>query len=82
METQAFLMIAMPVLMGLIAIGALLAIKIARRRQAPAGGNVATAVPTRPMSAEHAATLRRRYDAVAGLILAGLAVLGLWIAAV
>jgi hypothetical protein len=77
METQAFLMIAMPVLMGLVAIGAVLAIKITRRRQASghATDDVATAVPATPMSSQHANRLWRRYGAGAGAILIALAVL-------
>lgn len=76
MELQAFLMIALPALMGLLAIGAVLMIKTQRRQQGATPDTVANAVPVNPMSAGHAARLRRRYVAGAGIVLALLAALG------
>lgn len=65
METQyALVQLAMIVIAGVLAVGAVLLIKITRRRQAARGlSNPAlpTGVPTRPMSREHADRLLRRY---------------------
>lgn len=61
---HVLLQIAIIVVAGLLSIGAVLLIKITRRRQAARGISDAalpTGVPTRPMSRAHANRLLRRY---------------------
>lgn len=78
---DAFYLIAGPVLLGLAAAGAVLFIKITRRRQATRSGQFGGAVPARPMSAAHARRLSRRYAAAAALVAGALAALGIALAA-
>lgn len=77
MRMEAFLLVAWPVLLAVLAAGAVLLIKIARRRQATRAGRFGGAVPARPMSAEHAARLSRRYWWTAGVVVAVLAAFGI-----
>lgn len=79
-DLVAFLTIALPMLGGLFAVGAVLAIKIARRRQAPAPHPIDEMVPARPMSADHAARLVRRYSIAAAVAVVGLLVYGIFLA--
>lgn len=62
-------MVAWPVLMGLGAAGAVLFIKIARRRQATRRGQLGGAVPARPLSAGDARRMRRRYGVTAAMVI-------------
>ena len=62
------LTIAGIVIAGFAAVGAVLLIKIVRRRQAATGmvsARLDTGVPTRPMSQQHADRLLRRYAGAA-----------------
>lgn len=59
-DWAAFGLIAWPLLTGLLAIGSVLLIKIARRRQATRDGQSAT-VPALPLSSEDARRMLRRY---------------------
>lgn len=77
MQAEIWLMIALALLMGLAAVGVVLAIKIQRRRQGASPPGVAAAVPVRPMSDAQARRMQRRYLAVALVILAGLGLLAL-----
>lgn len=67
MDASAATAIAGPLLMGLVAVGVLLSIKIARRREATRAATagrrpgVGDAVPARPLSRKDAATMMRRY---------------------
>ncbi|HEY0914355.1 MAG TPA: hypothetical protein VGE22_05740 [Solimonas sp.] len=67
MEASALTAILGPLLMGLVAVGALLFIKIARRREATRAATagrrpgVGDAVPARPLSQRDAAAMIRRY---------------------
>lgn len=76
---DAFWAVAWPVVMGFLAVGALLGIKIARRRQATRGGTFGGAVPARPLSASDARSMARRYVAAGGILAVALA--ALWWAA-
>lgn len=73
-ETQYVVMqIAVLVVGALLAVGAVLLIKITRRRQATRGDSdpsLPTGVPARPMSQAHADRLLRRYVWSAGAVLA------------
>lgn len=60
MVAEALLLILLPVLMAICAVGAVLALKIARRRTAIAP-HLDAAVPVVPMTAPHARRLVRRY---------------------
>lgn len=73
-EEQTFVLVLWPVLMGLAAIGALLLIKVARRRDAthPPSGDVTEVVPARPLSAQRSARLLRNYLIAAVIIIAAL----------
>ncbi|MDM4768880.1 hypothetical protein [Solimonas sp. SE-A11] len=76
MESSALAAIIGPLLMGLVAVGVLLSIKIARRRQATRAADagykpgIGEAVPARPLSQKDAATMMRRYLWSAAAILA------------
>jgi hypothetical protein len=65
---EAFWTLAGPVLMGLAAVGAVLWIKITRRRQATQSGPFGGAVPANPLSAADARRMSRRYGMVAGVL--------------
>lgn len=80
MKLEAFLLVAIPVIGALAAVGAVLAIKISRRRQQGAAYGRGTAVPVTPMSRERAAALIRRYGIGVGLVLALLLLYGLYLA--
>lgn len=72
--------IAMAVIGALLAVGAVLLIKITRRRQGSRGvsdPNLQTGVPTRPMSKTHADRLLRRYAWSAAAVLAVLLIAAL-----
>ncbi len=71
-DQALFLSIAAPVLMGVVAVGALLFIKISRRRQR--GQSHDAAVPVVPMSAGQARRLIRGYLWVMALLVAGLGI--------
>lgn len=79
--------IAAPLLMGLVAVGALLMIKIARRREATATGTAdrrlrtADSVPARPLSEPDASRMIHRYLWAAAAITAGIVAAGLRVAA-
>lgn len=79
MQAEAFLMIALPVLMGLFAVGAMLFIKLKRRSQTPSTDPIATAVPIMPMSPAQAAAIRRRYFWAVCAILLGLLAYAVWL---
>ncbi|WP_133164369.1 hypothetical protein [Solimonas fluminis] len=76
METAAA--IAGPLLMGLVAVGVLLSIKIARRREATRSASAGRAsrvgetVPAQPLSRQDAAAMIRRYVWSAAAIVAAL----------
>jgi hypothetical protein len=78
MEASVLMALAAPLLMGLAAIGILLSIKIARRRQATRDATaghpspVGDAVPARPLSQRDAAVMVRRYLWSAAVIAAAL----------
>jgi hypothetical protein len=78
---EAFWMVAGPIVMGLAAVGAVLFIKITRRRQATRAGQLGGAVPANPLSAADARRMRRRYGVaaavVAGVLLAAAAAIGI-----
>lgn len=67
MDSSALSVIIGPLLMGLAAVGILLSIKIARRRDATRAATagrrpgVGEAVPARPLSQKDAAAMIRRY---------------------
>jgi len=74
---EAFAAIAWPIVMGVIAVGAMLSIKIIRRRQGrrdPSGTGV---VPVRPLSAEDARKMFRRYGYAAAGIATVLAIVAI-----
>lgn len=70
---EAFWTLAGPVLMGLAAVGAVLLIKITRRRQATRSGQLGGTVPANPLSATDARRMSHRYG-VAAAIVAGLVI--------
>lgn len=84
MEASGFAAIAAPLLMGLVAVGVLLSIKIARRRDATRAAtagrqpSVGDAVPARPLSQKDAAAMMRRYLWSAAAIMAAF-LLGLFL---
>ncbi len=67
MEASILTAILGPLLMGLVAVGVLLSIKIARRREAARAATagrrpgVGDAVPARPLSQKDGAAMIRRY---------------------
>jgi hypothetical protein len=65
---EAWLLVAWPVLMGLVAVGALLLIKTVRRTQGTRDPRYTEVVPVKPMSPLHAQRLRRRYAVAAAII--------------
>lgn len=75
-QFAGFWLIAWPLLLGLGAVGALLFIKTARRRQAMRDPAYTDLVPARPLSAADALRMRRRYLWVAGVVLVALLLLG------
>lgn len=82
MKLEALLLLAIPVIGALAAVGAVLAIKIARRRQQAAAYGRGTAVPVRPMSNERAASLIRRYWIGVVMVAALLLLYGIYLASV
>jgi hypothetical protein len=62
--------LVLPVLMALVAVGAVLSIKVARRRQATRTGTLKGPVPAKPLSAADARRMGRNYALVAVLIVA------------
>lgn len=78
METASgvFWLFAWPVLMGLAAVGVLLAIKITRRREGSVDPGMTDSVPVRPLSAVDARRMQHRYVLVAGAVLVTLLLLG------
>jgi hypothetical protein len=77
METASgvFWLFAWPVLMALAAVGALLLIKITRRRQGTVHPEMTASVPVRPLAAADARRMLRRYAWSVGAVLAILLVL-------
>lgn len=67
---EAFWVMAVPILMGLAAVGALLFIKIARRRQATSTGHLGGTVPANPLSHADARKMSRRYGVAAAVVVA------------
>lgn len=77
---QAYWVVAYPLLAAVLAVGALLLIKIVRHRQAAKDARRLDAVPAQPMSRDQARTLIRRYLYGAGPILFVLALVGVAVA--
>ncbi|MEN8821253.1 MAG: hypothetical protein ABF271_09120 [Abyssibacter sp.] len=75
----AFWLVALPTLGALVAVGALLAIKVRRRRDAASDPQPSNVVPAKPMSQTQAHRLLRRY---LWAVAAVLALLGLFLLAV
>ncbi len=73
---ETYWLLAAPILMGLLAVGAVLFIKITRRRQAMRDRAFTDAVPAKPLSQHDARRMARRYLWVAAAIVVVL-VLGL-----
>jgi hypothetical protein len=72
--------VAAAILMALLAVGALLMIKIARRREATRTGAFGGTVPAKPLSAQDAQRMTTRYAIVAARIIAATAACTVWVA--
>lgn len=77
---EAFWLVALPIVMAVVAAGAVLAIKVTRRRQATRSGDLGGTVPANPLSAADARQMLWRYGLTAALIAAVLVVIGLAVA--
>lgn len=81
-DAASFLIIAIGVLGAMVAVGAVLLIKISRRRhasRAPRQPTLDTGVPGNPMSRQHAERLQRHYVQAFAVVLTGLAALAAWL---
>jgi len=74
---QAFVILAMPVLIGLVGAGVLLMIKIRRRRDATKTQTLDGPVPADPLSYADADRMWKRYWTVSGSVVALLAIIGI-----
>jgi hypothetical protein len=78
---EAFWLVALPIVMAFIAAGAVLGIKVTRRRQATRSGDLGGTVPARPLSAADARRMLWRYGVTAALVAAVLVAVGVAMAA-